>query len=127
VAKNQELDNLDRLVKDYEIRINTSQIQLAAVQKELDELANVEKQLEENIKYLKKKKVAVIASEFKKAKDDLTKTKNRMAFLRIERDNQCRVLRELTDSVKSAKERLVKILKGGENNVILGKFRKKNG
>jgi chromosome segregation ATPase len=122
-----ELEKADRIIKDTEIKLNTIKSSLTVVDNELQQLILLETELEDNLKFLKKKNIIALAQEYKKAKEDLNKTKNRLAMLRIDSGNMKRALRDCEVFLQKAKESYVKLLKG-KDNVIRGKFgSKKSG
>ncbi len=126
MTKNAELERLDRAIKDGEIRIRTVQNNIDQLTKEIDTLVTLEKQLEENVGCLKKKNVTVIATEFKKAKDDLARTKTRLINLGNERENFNKSLENAKQVMEKAREHIEKLQKE-ENNVLQGKFGRKDG
>lgn len=83
----------------------------------------VEQAIEENVGFLKRKHVIALAQEYKKAKDDLARTKIRMVKVRIDRDNILRAAKEIEGHLVKAKEDYGNVLKGSDN--VLS-FRKKD-
>jgi len=82
VGKLEELAKLDRSIKDCEVRLKTFEANVNTLKKEVDFLVNLEKQLSENITYLKKIKVIALAKDYKDAREDLKKTKIRILQLK---------------------------------------------
>jgi seryl-tRNA synthetase len=126
VVKKEEILRLEQLIKDAELRSGTFKIQIETIQKELDSLYTVEKQLEDNIKYLKRTKIVALASEYKKAKNDLKKTKLRLGFLKSDRTNNDKAYKDTINTLEKIKESYIKLTKENENNVLCGKFGKKS-
>lgn len=96
---------------------------LDTVNKELRDLGNVEYLLEENVNFLKTKHIIALATEFKKAKEDLARTKGRMAKVRIDRESILRASTEVEEYLRKAKEEYAITLKG-TNNILT--FRRKD-
>lgn len=126
MTKQQELDRLAHAIKDAEARLKVFKQNLDTVEKELAHLANVESQLQENIKFLRKKHIIALALEYRKAKDDLDKTKNRLAMIRIDRENIGRAHKEIEDFLTKHKANYAELLKES-NNVIKGTFGRTSG
>lgn len=128
MGKQEELEKLDRTLKDGEIRLRTVKVNIDSLTKEIDTLAELEKQLEQNLKCLKKRNIIAIATEFKKAKEDLVKTRVRAIALKNDREQFKKSSDEVEWVMKKAREELEKLQKLGDNNVLRGKFgRKDNG
>jgi chromosome segregation ATPase len=116
-----ELEKADRIVKDTEIKLRTIKVALDGIDAEIQQLNTLEAELEENLQFLKKKNIIALAQEYKKAKEDLTKTKNRLAMLRIDAANVGRAFGDCEAYLKKAKEAYAKLLKGSDN-VVRGNF-----
>ena len=123
--KLEELTRLDRLIKDAELRLNTYKIQIEAIQKEIDFLEKLEIQLQGNINYLKENKIVALATEYKKAKEDLKKTKVRLGFLKSDRLTNEKARKDVIETLEKSKKAYDKLNKENENNVLQGKFGKK--
>jgi chromosome segregation ATPase len=120
-----ELEKADRIVRDTEIKLRTIKTALDGIEGEIQQLTTLENELEENLKFLKKKNIIALAQEYRKAKEDLTKTKNRLAMLRIDSSNVGRALGDCQAYLQKAKEAYAKLLKGNDN-VIRGNFGRKS-
>jgi chromosome segregation ATPase len=126
MSKQEDLVKLDRGIKDLEIRAKTFTVNMDAIKKELDFLGTVEEQLDSNIKYLKKVKTVALASEYKKAKEDLKKTKIRLSQLKGDLTANERAYKELESLLKKNQEAYDKLSQQNDNNVLQGKFGKRN-
>lgn len=124
MSKTEDLSKINQTIKDSEVRLRTFKANIDAIQKELDFLNSAEKQLETNIRQLKKIKVAVIATEYRKAKEDLKKTKNRLLQLKSDKIINDKAYKDTSDFIDKNKELYVKSSKQNENNVLQGKFGK---
>lgn len=123
MSKQQDLERLGHAIKDAEARLKVFQQTLETVNKELTELTRVEIALEENLSFLKTKNVIALAAEFKKAKEDLVKTKARMVKIRVDNDRIAAATKECGEFLRKSKEDLANSLKE-PTNVL--KFRRKN-
>lgn len=125
VSKQEQLVKADRAIKDAEIRLRTIKASLYAVEREIDVLSTVESQLEENLNYLKRKNIIALAVEYKKAKADLKAARTRLSLIRGDKEKLRKEFVEGESILENCKKAYDLIVKGPENNVILGKFRKK--
>lgn len=126
MSKVVEIEKLDRAIRDGEIRIRTVQSNIEQLSKEIEAITTLQEQLEDNLKCLKKKNITVIATEFKKAKEDLAKSKTRLTVLGNERENFKKAADNAKVVMEKAKEQLEK-LKKSDDNVLTGKFGRKDG
>jgi hypothetical protein len=127
LGRQTDLDKLDRNIKDTEIRLGTFKINIGTIQKEIDFLSNVESQLQTNISFLKKNKIVALASEYKKSREDLKKTKIRLVQLKSDRTINEKSHKELGLMLEKNKEAYDKLAQAGDNNVLQGKFGKGRG
>jgi hypothetical protein len=126
VSKVEDLSKIDRNIKDCENRLKTFSSNIDTIQKEIDFLFGLENQLENNIAILKKIKIVTLATEYKKAKEDLKKTKTKLTQLKSDKMINEKAHKELGVMLEKNKEVYDKLVKqGSENNVLLGKFGKK--
>ena len=123
----EDLAKLDRAVKDAEIRLHTVNSSIIGLDKELETLANLEGELEENVACLKKNRVIAIASEYKKAKEDLKKTRVRMTALQNDRAHYHKAKVEVETSLAKTKQEIEKIKNTGDRNVLHANFGRKDG
>ena len=124
MGKQEEMVKLDRSIKDAEVKLRTFNLNNDTIQKEIEFLLNLESQLEDNIKYLKNIKIIALAAEYKKAKEDLKKTKNRISQLKIDIAVSEKATKEIKSFIEKSKEAYDKLTKPNENNVLHGKFGK---
>ena len=127
MPKQDELTRIAQNIKDCENRLKTFSSNVETIQKELDFLANLETQLETNISVLKKIKIVTLATEYKKAREDLKKTKIKLTQLKSDKAINEKAHKELEYMLQKNKEAYDKLSKQGENNVLLGKFGRKRG
>ncbi len=125
MSKSEDLTKIDRNIKDCENRLKTFGSNIDTIQKEVDFLVHLESQLETNISFLKKIKIVALASEYKKAREDLKKTKTKLVQLKSDKTINEKAYKELEFMLQKNKEVYDKLAKQSENNVLLGKFGKK--
>ncbi len=126
MSKQVDLERLDRAIKDGMIRICTVKSNIDLLDKDIETLIQLESTLVENLKCLKEKNIIAMASEFRKAKEDLGKTRIRLTVQQNEREDYRKALANVTQVVEESKEAIEKIKKSGENNVLHGNFGKKD-
>ncbi len=122
MSRQGDLEKIDRNIKDSEIRLKTFEVNIGTLKKEIDFLVQLEEQLESNISFLKKIKIVTLAEEYKKAKEDLKKTKIRITQLKSDRMINEKAHRELGLLLEKNKELYDKLAQQNENNVLQGKF-----
>lgn len=126
MSKQIELEKLDRAIKDGLIRICTVKNNIDLLDRDIDTLIEVERTLEENIKCLKEKNIIAMALEYKKAKEDLVRTRQKLIAQQNEREDYRKALANTNTMMDQSKEAIEKIKKSGENNVLHGNFGKKD-
>jgi len=124
VNKQEQLVALEHVITQNEIRIRTAQINIDALSRDIETLANVEGLLIENIRFLKKAKIIAKADDYRKAKEELAKTTIRVVALMNDRETLRKDVRVTEKSMSDAKEKIEK-LQGDPNNVI--PWRRKDG
>lgn len=122
-TRQQDLDRLGHAIKDAEARLRVFSQTLDTVDKELHDLGLVHTALEENVNFLKTKHIVALATEYRKAKQDLVRTKDRMVKVRIDRENILRAAKDIEDYLHKSKTEYATVFKG-TNNVLA--FRRKN-
>lgn len=127
MGKQDDLTKLYRTIKDAEVRLNVLSLNMATIQKEVNFLVNMEAQLEENVMYLKSIKIIALATEYKRTKEDLKKTKTRLSHLRTDMASNQKASKDLEALLEKYKENYDKLSKDSENNVLHGKFGKSRG
>lgn len=125
MGKLEELEKLDRTLKEGELKLRSIKVNIDSLTKEIDTFADLEAQLDQNVKCLKKKNIIAIAAEYKKAKEELAKTKAKAIGLRNDREQFKKACAEIEWVMKKAQVDLEKLQKTGDNNVLRGKFGKK--
>ncbi len=118
MSHTEDLKKIDRVIKDAEIRIKTMKTSIDAIDKELISISVFRQTLEDNVKCLKTNKVIALATEYKKAKEELKRTKFRIGSLENDRKHFASVLKEAEILLRKSKEDIEKLNSVGDNNVL---------
>lgn len=125
--RREQLDQLDRSIKDAEIRLKSIQTTIEGIDKEIAILQPRKNELEQNIEFLKKKDTIPIAQEYKKSKLELIKTKTRLTAIagdRCKADDACCQIEEIIEKFKRDYARLII---SSDDNILEGKFGVRRG
>lgn len=125
MGKTSDLEKLNQVIEDAEKRVKTLQGSIDALGKELSALGNHEYTLEESIKTLRRKQVIAIAQEFKKIKEELKKTRQKMGELSNDREHFIKASKDVHGLIKKTKDDLEKLQKS--SNVLIFKPRRTDG
>lgn len=127
MSHTEDLKKLDRVVKDAEIRIRTLQTSIEAIEKELLNIIALKKTLEDNVACLKTNKVIAVATEYKKAKEELKRVKIRIEALTYDKNNFSNVLKNTEMLLNKTLADIEKMKNVGDSNVLRFKPGKKDG
>lgn len=125
--KMEELDKLDRAIKDADIRLKSIQANIEKIDKEISVLSPRKLELEQNIEFHKKAGTIPIAHEYKSAKAELSKTTARLILITADRKKSkeaCEQIENIIEKFKKDHEDLSLI---GQNNVLRILFGAKRG
>ena len=125
MPQKDDLAKVERSIREAEIRLTTTKIKIEAQDKELFHLASLKNELESNIKNLKQKGVAAVASEYKKAKTDLLKTNVKITQIQWDKAVLQKIYDETLQLKKNGASALEAIVEKIGKNVLHGKFPKK--
>lgn len=81
VSKIDQLDQLDKAIKDSHIKYKSIETNIEQIDKEIAVLAPRKTELEQNIEFHKSAGTVPIAHEYKKAKAELSKVIARLIFI----------------------------------------------
>lgn len=127
MSKIQEIDKLDKAIKDAEIRLKSIRTSIEQIDKEIAVLTPLKLQLEQNLEFLKKNDTVPIAQEYKKSKSELNRTSIRLSAITWDRGkafDASVAIDNIIDKFKSDREKLV--IKS-ENNILKVNFGGKRG
>lgn len=127
MSKIEELDKLDRAIKDAEVRLKSIQASVEQLDKEINLLTPRKNELEQNISFHKKQGSIPIAHEYKKARSELSKTKARLILVTADRGRAWQACKEVEEIIEKFKRDHSDLQKSNENNVLTGSFGGKRG
>lgn len=122
-----DIDKLDRAIKDAEISLKSIFNNIEKIDNEINILAPRKNELEKNIEFHKKSGVVPIAQEFKKSKAELSKVKVRLTMLTSDRNKANAASKEIEKIIEKYKTDHAELSKVSENNVLTGNFGGKRG
>jgi predicted nucleic acid-binding Zn-ribbon protein len=125
VGRTDDLEKIEKDIKDTETRLKTLKTSMEALDLEIKKITTLEHVLIDNVKILKKQQVIAIAKEFGHAKDELKKVRARLVDLENDRQHFYKVYKEIREILKSSQLQFSKMISESKNNVI--RFRRKNG
>lgn len=111
----QELDRLEATIKDAQSQAKVFVMTLDGIKADLMKFEALQCILEENIDFLKTKHIIALATEYKKAKEDLATVKTKMAKARIDRDKISDALKQTQEYLTKAREAYAITLRGPQN------------
>lgn len=123
----QEIDKLDRAVKDAEIRLKSIRHNLEKIDHEITVLEPLQRELEENIEFLKKTGTIPMAQEFKKTKQELAKTKARLVLLLADRPKVSGACDEIERIIQKFRKDIQDLILSDDKKVLKFKRGNKNG
>lgn len=124
------INKASHVLLDAEVRLRTYAIQISQIDKEIALLNAIEANLEENVRMLKRRRVTVVATEYRKVKRDLGLAQTKKSFLRVDRENALKYHQLATDWYNKAKAEYQMVydrLHNPPNNVIEVQFGSKDG
>jgi chromosome segregation ATPase len=127
VSKIEEIDKLDRAIKDAEIKLKSIENNIEQIDKEISVLTPRKSDLEKNIEFHKKATTIPIAHEYKKAKTELNRIKVRLVTITSERNKSYQACKQIEQIIEKFKKDHLDLLKISENNVLRVLFGNKNG
>lgn len=127
MSKIEELDKLDRAIKDAEIRLKSIESNIEQIDKEIAVLSPRKTELEQNIEFHKKANTVPIAHEYKKSKSELSKTKARLILITSDRKKAAQAVKDIQEIIEKFKRDYAELLKTSENNVLKVMFGAKRG
>jgi chromosome segregation ATPase len=127
VSKIEELDRLDREIKNAEIRLKSIQTAIEQTDKEIAVLSPRRSELEQNISFHKKTDAAPILHEYRKAKNELSKTKARLILITADQKKAIQACKDIELIIQRFKKDHLELLKTSDNNVLRVLFGSKRG
>ncbi len=127
MSKIEELDKLERAIKDSEIRLKSIQSAIEQIDKEIAALTPHKRELEENLEFHKKGDAPPLLHEHRKTKTELVKTKNRLSSITNDRKKANDACKQIEDILEKFKKDHAELLKTSENNVLRVMFGGRRG
>ena len=121
-TRTEEVEKSERDIRNAEIRQKTLQIQIDTLDRELANLHWTQTTLQENLNNLRKEKIIALATEYKKIKSDLAKTKARLIIVNNEKIKIDFAYQNILKFLKEAQEKHANLLYTLDNNILYGKF-----
>jgi chromosome segregation ATPase len=118
VSKLEELDKLDRGIKDAQIRLKSIEANIEQIDKEIAGLGPRKNELEQNIEFHKKAETVPIAQEYKKAKAELTKIKSRLSLITSDRQKADEACQQVSQIINKFKKDHQELLKNSDDNIL---------
>lgn len=125
--KTEDIATLERSLIDAESKVKTVLSDIVVHEKEIKFLQENEKTLAENVKCLKSTKIIAVAQEYKKTKEELKKTKSRIAILTNDCNHLKKTVLDIEDFIKKTGQKIDKIRGLEKNNVLQFKRGEKDG
>lgn len=122
MTKTEELDQLNKAIKDAETSQKSIQTNIDQITKEISQLTQQKTELEENLEFHKRAGIIPIAHEYGKTKKELTKVVNRLGILAEDHKKTIHGLNSIQEILVKLKRDYVKVLNSNENNVVHGLF-----
>ena len=127
MSKIEDLDKLDRAIKDAEIRLKSIQTAIENISKEISTLAPRKLELEQNIEFHKKVGVIPIAHEHGKVKSELSKVSSRLSAITNDQKKAIQACIDVEFIIQKFKKDYAELVKTSHNNVLWGLFGVKRG
>lgn len=122
MSKIEELDKIDKAIKDAEISLKSMQIKMEQIDKEISTLTPRKNELERNIDFHKKVDTIPIAQEYKKAKTELSNVKTRLIAITSDHKKSIEACKQVEKIIEKFKKDQHELLKVSENNVLKAIF-----
>lgn len=127
MSKIEELDKLDRAIKDAEVNLKSIQTKTELMAKEIAVLGPRKNELEQNIQFHKRAGSIPIAHEYRKSKQELTKVKGRLTLITLDHSKALQAIKDVEQIIEKFKRDYDSLSKTSENNVLQGSFGDKRG
>ena len=121
------VEQAGRELQEAILRRDSLKIHIQRLEQDIFHMTMLTRNIEQNIAILKDANIVPVASEYKKAKIELTTIENRLFFLRIDRSNHGKML-ERSEKLLEEKKQVYDALMATPHGVVIhGKFGRDNG
>lgn len=127
MTRAEELDKLDKAIKDAETSQKSIQTNIDELTKEINTLETQKTELEENLEFHRRDGIIPIAHEYGKSKRELTKIINRLTLITGDRQKSVRALNDVQEILIKFKRDQIRLLNSNEDNVVRALFGAKRG
>jgi chromosome segregation ATPase len=118
MSKVEELDKLDKAIKDADLRLKSIQNNIEQIDKEIAVLSPRKNDLEHNIEFHKKKDTVPLAQEYKKSKAELSKIKARLILINSDRKRASDACEQIKEIIEKFRRDQFELMKTNDNNVL---------
>lgn len=102
--RNDDINRVSQILLDAEVKLRQISNQVAAIEREIATLTVIEANLKENIRWLKKRKIVTVASEYRKVREQLKTAETRKSILNIDKENTLKIQRHTEQVYQKVKE-----------------------
>ena len=125
--KTEELDKLDKAIKNAEASQKSIQINIDQLSKEINILSQQKNELEENLEFHKRVGIIPIAHEYGKSKKELAKIVNRLNLVVADHKKFVQGLLDVQEIIAKFKRDYADLSGTNDNNVIRALFGVRRG
>lgn len=118
MGKIEELEKLDKAIKDAEASLKSIQANIEKIANEIGTLTVRKMELQQNINFHKKEDTISIAHEYKKAKDELSKVIARLILISSDQNKAVSACKDTEKVLDKFRYDHAKLLRTSENNVL---------
>ncbi len=122
MSKIEQLDKLDKAIKDADIRLKSIQMNIEKIEVEISTLSPKKNELKQNLEFHKKEGTVPLAHEYKKARAELSKTTARLILLAADLKKSKDACQQVIEIIEKFKNDHAVLIKTGENNILRPKF-----
>lgn len=116
--KAEQLDQLDKAIKDADIRLKSIICNVEQIDKEISVLSPRKNELEKNIEFHKRSGTIPLAHEYKKAKLELSKVRVRLNAITSDRSKAVQATKDIEKIIEKFRKDHYELLRTSENNVL---------
>jgi len=127
VNRAEQLDQLDKTIKNAELSLKSIQNNIDQLLKEINILNPQKIELEHNLQFHKRVGVIPIAHEYGKSKRALTQITNRLNLITTDHTNCVQAFNHVQEIIQKFKKEYRELLFSKEDNVIRALFGAKRG
>jgi chromosome segregation ATPase len=125
VFPKNDVQKVERSLRDAENRLGENRAKIDVLVRELQTMQVLQQTLEENLRNLRQKGIIALVMEFRKARLDLARTKNKITQIDWDLAIVRSVLEENTRLVSDYQKLFDQLMANSGKNVLHGKFPKK--